>query len=64
MTVFEIWQFRHILSLLFLSTNLAFQNMLLQSFAEVGHANASVNDCAQDQYNGDDRETGQVLPDW
>ena len=60
----EIWQLRHVVNLLVLPPDLTLHNMWLQPLVEVGGANTGVDDCKDNQYNRDDRETGETLPNW
>ena len=64
LSMLEIWKFSHIVRLLFLPTDLTFHDMRLESLVEVGRAHTGVNDCKNNQYNRDDRETGESFPDW
>jgi hypothetical protein len=61
----EVWQLSHVVNLLsFLSPNLPLHDMWLQSHPEIRGAYPGIDDCHDNQDNGNNSETGQILSNW
>lgn len=64
MAVLEVWELGHVVHLLcLLSANLPLHDMWFESLVEVGHAYRCIDDCEDNQNDGDNGETGQTLSD-